>query len=137
MPQNNAKEWGYDSLFEDTRSQLQKISLSYLSKPNIVSAPHVFEGTRDNSGHRAKTINCSSFPAHKSQVKSILVDEFQAFLPFLSIYILCGCSCSDGSHNAPNKAWHAVEVVDATCVLDVQPGLQNRLKGREAKRSET
>lgn len=56
---------GVDSLFEDARNQLQKISLSYSSKPNIVIAPHVFEWKRDNSGHRANTINCSSLPAHE------------------------------------------------------------------------
>lgn len=70
----------------------------------------------------------------KPQVKSILLEEFQAVLPFLSIYILRGCSCSDGPHNAPNKAWHGVEVVDAACILDVQPGLQKRLRGREIER---
>lgn len=56
-------------------------------------------------------------------MKSILREDFQAVLPFLSIYILRGCSCSDGPHNAPNEARHGVEVVDAACVLDVQPGL--------------
>jgi len=65
------------------------------------------------------------------QVKPILSEGSEAVLPFLSIDILCGCSCSDGPHNAPNKARHGVEVVDAARVLDVQPGLQKRLRGRE------
>ena len=75
-------------------------------------------------------------PCSQPKEKSILREHFPAVLPFRSIYILRGCSCSNGPHNAPNKAWHGVEVVDAACVLDVQPRLQKRLRGRDIERDQ-
>lgn len=52
----------------------------------------------------------------------------QGHSPFFAINRLwCRCS-SNGSHNATYESWHGMQVMDSTCVLDLQMLLHERLK---------
>lgn len=48
-------------------------------------------------------------------------------LPWLSVHIRGGVGCCHGTHNAAYDARNAVQVVNATCVLDAKAGLQEWL----------
>lgn len=50
-------------------------------------------------------------------------------LPWLSVEIRRGVGCCHSTHDATYDARDAVQVVNATCVLDAQAGLQERLRG--------
>jgi hypothetical protein len=50
-------------------------------------------------------------------------------LPWLSIHIRGGVSRCHSTHNAAYDARNAVQVVNATCVLDAMAGLQEWLEG--------
>lgn len=49
------------------------------------------------------------------------------YLPFYSIHISIGAGRRHSTHDGADDAGHAMQVVNATCVLDPQPGLQEWL----------
>lgn len=68
-------------------------SLLYFSKPDTVSAPHVFEGERGNSGQLTRAVNCSLLPAQgapgkiysQGRFSSCLTLPFHIHLPWLQL----------------------------------------------------
>lgn len=53
-----------------------------------------------------------------------------SYSPFSAISRLC-CTCSSYSpHNASDHCWHAMKVMDATCVVDFKVFFQKWLKKR-------
>lgn len=53
------------------------------------------------------------------------------YLPIYSIHISVGTGCCHSTYDSADDAGDAMQVVNATCVLDPQPGLQEWLDRRD------